>query len=90
MVNCLDKFEEIFLSDGSFVNGFSKITFADILAACEIEQPRMAGYEPQEGRPKLTAWLQAVKNKCNPYYDEAHGILNKIAKQTKKGLEAKL
>lgn len=34
----LDKFEELFLSDGPFINGH-EISFADIQAACEIEQP---------------------------------------------------
>lgn len=38
MNDSLDKFEEYFLSDGAFVNG-QEISFADILAACEIEQP---------------------------------------------------
>lgn len=34
----LDKFEELFLSDGPFINGH-EISFADIQASCEIEQP---------------------------------------------------
>lgn len=39
MTTTLDKFQELFLLDGPFVNG-QKISFADILAACEIEQLR--------------------------------------------------
>lgn len=39
MLTCLEQFQEYFLSDGTFING-NQISFADILAACEIEQPR--------------------------------------------------
>jgi glutathione S-transferase len=47
----------------------------------------IAGFEPRQGRPKLAAWLDRVRNEANPYYDEAHTILNKMAK---KGGQAKL
>lgn len=55
-----------------------QISFADILAACELEQPKIADYDPFEGRPKLTSWYQKVKELTNPFYDEAHAIINKI------------
>lgn len=55
-----------------------EISFADILAACELEQPRIAAYDPFEGRPRLSAWYKKVKELTNPFYDEAHLIINKI------------
>nr|WCC58248.1 glutathione S-transferase [Pharsalia antennata] len=87
--NALDQFEELFLSDGPFING-DEISFADIQAACEIEQPRMAGFDPTENRLKLKMWLERVRNECNPYYDEAHAGVNKIAEETKHNVQAKL
>jgi glutathione S-transferase len=32
------------------------ITFADILAACELEQPKMGNYDPFSNRPRLTKY----------------------------------
>lgn len=39
MDETLDKIEKIWLKDGPFIGGRKEISFADILAACEIEQP---------------------------------------------------
>lgn len=38
----------------------------------------IAGYDPSAGRPKLGKWMKLVKEKTNPYYDEAHQIVNKL------------
>nr|WCC58247.1 glutathione S-transferase [Pharsalia antennata] len=89
MINALDKFQELFISDNPFVNG-QTISFADILAACEIEQPRMAGYDPKENRPKLKEWIERVRNECNPYYDEAHVFVNKMVEKNKQTVQANL
>lgn len=62
----------------------NEISFADILAACELEQPKIADYDPFVGRPRLSAWYFRVKELTNPFYDEAHGILNKIVNGNKK------
>lgn len=55
-----------------------EISFADILAACELEQPKMAWYDPFEGRPLLKSWYERVKEATNPYYDEAHVVVKKV------------
>lgn len=39
MLKCLEQFQECFLSDGKFING-NTISYADIAAACELEQTR--------------------------------------------------
>lgn len=80
MEKTLDILESTWLesSDKAFLTT-NEISFADILAACEIEQPRVADYNPFEGRPRLSAWYQKVKEVTNPFYDEAHKIINKIA-----------
>lgn len=85
MEKTLESLENIWLesSDKAFLAS-NELSFADILAACELEQPRMADYDPFEGRPRLTAWYQRVKQQTNPFYDEAHVILNKIVKSNNK------
>lgn len=39
----------------------------------------IAGYEPGDGRPKLQAWHNLVKEKANPVYEEAHEIAYRLA-----------
>lgn len=79
MIDCLDVFESEWLDSGrkAFLAG-DKISYADVLAACEIEQPKMAGFDPRVGRPTLTAWLDRVRAQTNPHYDEAHEIAYKF------------
>lgn len=85
MEQTLDLFENVWLesSDKLFLTS-NEISFADILAACEMEQPKIADYNPFDGsRPKLAAWYKRVKDLTNPYYEEAHGLVNKIASLNK-------
>lgn len=39
----------------------------------------MTGFNPCDGRPKLTKWIKLVRESTNPYYDQAHEMLNKVA-----------
>ncbi|XP_065165086.1 glutathione S-transferase theta-1-like [Atheta coriaria] len=78
MNNCLDQFEEYFLTPGPFICG-PKPTVADVFAATEIEQPRLVGYDPTTDRPVLSAWLKRVREEFNPAYAEAHTFLEKVA-----------
>ncbi|CAH1405487.1 unnamed protein product [Nezara viridula] len=71
--------ENFWLSnDRKFLFG-DHLTIADLLAAMEIEQPRMCGYDPRNGRPKLTAYMNNIRAETNPYYDEACELLNSIS-----------
>jgi glutathione S-transferase len=83
MESTLDGFETLWLRDKKFLAS-NEISFADILAACEIEQPRMTGYDVFGGRPKLKEWYERVKEATSPYYDEAHVIVNKIVARSQK------
>ena len=85
MEKTLDILENVWLesAEKSFLAS-KEISFADILASCELEQPRVAEFNPFEGRPKLLAWYQRVKDVTNPFYDEAHSIINKIINSNKK------
>ncbi|XP_062550797.1 glutathione S-transferase theta-3-like [Armigeres subalbatus] len=79
MIGCLDFIESNVLQrDMRFIAG-DDITIADLVAACEIEQPKLTGYDARVDRPKLTAWIQRVKEYTQPDYNEAHKILHKFA-----------
>ena len=73
MEKSLNLLENVWLQDQSkdFL-ATKEISFADILAACELEQPKIADYDPFVNRPRLTKWHQLVKLKTYPIYDEAH------------------
>lgn len=75
MVKTLDLLENVWLQDQSkpFL-ATKEISFADILASCELEQPRLADYDPFKGRPNLTKWHERVKEQTNPIYEEAHAV----------------
>ncbi|KMQ97840.1 glutathione s-transferase theta-1 [Lasius niger] len=77
MSDCLDIIENVWLKDKQFLVG-NTISVADIFCACELEQPRMAGYDPKKGRPNLTAWMEKVVEATSPYYQEAHKFLTQI------------
>lgn len=78
MEACLDVIENVWLAgDSQYLVG-DHLTVADIWAICELEQPRMAGYDPRTGRPKLTAWWKRVQLETSPFYEEAHDVVNKI------------
>lgn len=90
METVLDRFETIWLKDRPFIAG-NEVTIADLLAACELEQPSMAGYDVCEGRPLLTAWFGRVKEAFQPHYDEAHNFVYHVRdKFGGKAPEAKL
>ncbi|XP_022126842.2 glutathione S-transferase theta-1 [Pieris rapae] len=80
MLNALEEFDTLWLGRNQFVTG-DNITVADLFAAVELEQPRMAGFEPAAHYPNIAKWWPKVKQYYNPYYDEAHVILNKIVQK---------
>nr|ANS53399.1 glutathione-S-transferase theta class 1 [Sitophilus oryzae]AVR54963.1 glutathione-s-transferase theta class 3 [Sitophilus oryzae] len=82
MLGSISDFEDLFLSQGhKYVVG-NTLTVADIFAACELEQPRIAGYDVCQNRPKLKSWLDSVKKDCDPFFAEANVFVDKFAKKT--------
>ncbi|XP_072949453.1 glutathione S-transferase theta-1-like [Epargyreus clarus] len=78
MVLALETFDNLWVGQGNaFITGNS-ITVADLLAACELEQPRMAGYDPSEKFSNIATWLKKVRQHFSPHYEEGHVIVNKI------------
>jgi len=79
MLGCLDDFERVWLRNGEkrYVAG-DTISVADILAACEMEQPSMAGYDVTKDREVLGSYLARVKAELNPHYDEVSSVVYKM------------
>ncbi|XP_071482777.1 glutathione S-transferase theta-1-like [Diadema antillarum] len=67
----LDKLERAFLKDNKFLLG-DEISVADVLAVPEITQCLTSDRDVTEGRPKLKAYVERVKERLNPLYDEVH------------------
>ncbi|XP_037030138.1 glutathione S-transferase theta-1-like [Bradysia coprophila] len=74
----LDLFTKLWLNDSQFIAG-DEITLADLVAATEIEQLGPTNYNAFEGRPQLKKWIELVKSKTNPHYDDAHKMIYKVA-----------
>lgn len=84
MVSALNVFEAKWLNNGTKFIAGNTITVADLFAACELEQPRMAGYDPADHFNGISVWWKNVRNHFNPIYDEAHVTVNKIVNKNKK------
>ncbi|XP_014262384.1 glutathione S-transferase theta-1-like [Cimex lectularius] len=82
MVNTCNTVQDVWLGDKKYICG-DKISIADLLAVSELEQPRLAGYDPREGRPKLAEYMERVRQDTNPSYDVAHKVLNTIVEKFK-------
>ncbi|XP_041979627.1 glutathione S-transferase theta-1 [Aricia agestis] len=81
MENSLEVFATKWLGNGTeFVAG-DTVTVADLFAACELEQPRMAGFDPFDKYDVVRAWYDKVRAHFSPYYEEGHVVLNKVVKK---------
>ncbi|XP_049830734.1 glutathione S-transferase theta-1-like [Schistocerca gregaria] len=80
MAATLNEVENIWLNNKPYLAG-DEISIADLLGACEIEQIRMAGYNPCDGFPKLSAWLERVHHDTLPHYDKVHAMVRKITEK---------
>jgi len=41
----------------------------------------MGGYDPNEGRPKLAAWYNRVKQETKPHYDDVSKVIDLVIKK---------
>jgi len=79
METCLGELETVWLAGGEkrFLAG-DTISIADILAATELEQPSMAGYDVTEGREVLGAYLARVRAELSPHYEEVSEVVYRM------------
>ncbi|XP_041455858.1 glutathione S-transferase theta-1-like [Lytechinus variegatus] len=67
----LDKLENAFLQDNDWLAG-DDISVADVLAVSEMMENTLNGRDVTMGRPKLKAFVDRVKDRLNPIFDEIH------------------
>lgn len=65
----LNDFENLFLNTKKFMIG-DTISYADLIAICEIDQPKFIGFNPFTNRNKLSRWYDSVREELGPYYKE--------------------
>lgn len=75
--NVLEQMEKIWLKENKYIAG-KDLSIADLLAVTELEQPGMAGYDVKKDRPILTAYMELVRSRLQPHYDEVHSVCHKI------------
>jgi len=83
MAESLNLLENIWLKEKPFLCG-NEISISDLVAACEVEQPRMGGFDPLADRPNLSKWFGRVRSEFSPFYEEAHKIIDQTADEYKR------
>ncbi|XP_045581204.2 glutathione S-transferase theta-1 [Procambarus clarkii] len=71
------QFASYFLGSKPFITG-QNITIADLLAACEFEQPSAGGYQLSQ---PILEYLSRVKEAVGPDYDELHTASRQLAQK---------
>ncbi|KAK7076949.1 Glutathione S-transferase theta-1 [Halocaridina rubra] len=78
-------FEKYFLGSKPFIS-CDHVTIADLLAACEFEQPLAAGYDWQD---PVISFIQRVKSEIGPEYDKVHSSMRELTKSLSEKLAAR-
>ncbi|XP_002042937.2 glutathione S-transferase theta-1 [Drosophila sechellia] len=68
----LKEFEQLFLNSRKFMMG-DNISYADLSAICEIDQPKSIGYNAFQNHNKLARWYETVREELGPHYKEVLG-----------------
>ncbi|XP_077996265.1 glutathione S-transferase theta-1-like [Glandiceps talaboti] len=89
LAETLKRLEHVYLKDQQFLCG-DDITIADVLAVPEIMQLAATGRNITENQPKLTAWIERVKSRLQPSFDEFHTPIYKMRQKRLKAAGAKL
>ncbi|VEN44202.1 unnamed protein product [Callosobruchus maculatus] len=87
----LKDFERLFLSENKKYIVGDQISFADLQAACEIDQLKMVHYDVQEETfPKIKIWIENVKKECYPHYQELQREVDELADVYQQTVKSKL
>jgi glutathione S-transferase len=66
---------DYYLKDNLYLCG-NEITFADLLGVCELVQLYpVHEQEVYESNPKVKAWVDRVKARLGPLFDESHEVI---------------
>ncbi|XP_055909780.1 glutathione S-transferase theta-3-like [Eupeodes corollae] len=74
----LEILEKTWLSSSKFLIG-NEMTVADIFGASELQQTILSKYDVGRKYPKISEWLETVREETNPHFDYAHTVLYKLA-----------
>ena len=78
----LDYLESYFLRDRHYLCG-NDMTLADLLCICELQQPVASGHNIYAQRPVLKQWMERVRERLHPHFDEASKMIYKLQSITK-------
>jgi len=72
----INAIQHIFLANGQhkWINGMDDISFADVLCACEMEQPMMAGWDIFNENEKVRQYHERVIKRMSPIYQDVHKV----------------
>ncbi|XP_045172677.2 glutathione S-transferase theta-1-like isoform X1 [Mercenaria mercenaria] len=86
----IEHIDQYFLKDGKYIGGNDDVSVADLLGACELLQLYPVFEEDiYETNKKVKQWMERVRERLNPYFDEGHGITYRT-RETYKTLGPKL
>lgn len=83
----VSNFENLFLNSKKFLIG-NNISYADLVAICDLDQPKALGYNILHNRSKLSRWHDAVQEELGPYYKEVLNEFHNKLKNAEKGTAA--
>lgn len=72
--------QDTFLKDKPFLCG-DEISIADILALAEVIQPTISGRDTTNDHSKLAEWVERVKERLNPEFDEVYKHFYEVRKE---------
>lgn len=89
MQKALDDMEQVWLKNGSkkYICN-DQLSIADIVACCELEQPKMAGFDVRTDRPVLEKYMDGIKAELQPHYDDVHAMIYQISDAYKGSIPA--
>ena len=71
IIGHIDKY---FLAGDDYIGG-SDVSVADLLGVCELIQLYPVYEEAlYEDNPRVKAWMERVRQRLNPYFDEGHAV----------------
>ena len=76
----LRQLEDIFLKDRDYLAG-DDLSIADLMGICELMQPYGVNMDVREGHPVLAAWMERVKTRLEPHFEEAHQFLYTVRRK---------
>ncbi len=69
--------EDVYLRDQNYLCG-DEISIADLLCVCELMQPAAAGEDILRGHDKLERYVERVKTRLQPHFDDAHKFVYRL------------